>query len=515
MSANTMATTSRRSASAGLVAAAAGLALAAAEPARAERWELLPSVSGQLLQTSNSDLSANGRADTVLSVRPQLAINATGSRVRLGGTLGLDAVTYARGTQDDRVLPQVDLTGRIEPVERLFVVEASYRVAQVAANPFGVRSDAGSTTNIVTTRTARLSPSLQGGVPGDLNFRVSGDFVQLRQNDAAGVASDASGTYAQGGAQLEMPAKPFGWRLQADRSISSYDNEAKPSLETGDMLAAVTYAFNEDLVAGLRGGRESENVDGVKKWHGTSGVELKWTPTARTTLNATRDKRFFGHAWQLDFSHRMPWLALNLGLSRSIDTTPQTLFLLPATNDVAGLLDAIFTTRYPDPAERARVVREVIDRNGLSTATTGPVNLLGQRLSLTTRRRIGLVLNGVVNTLSLGAFSVRTEDLLTANPLSVGTAEANNTQSGGSLSLTHRLDAYTAVSVSLDRTRIQALPGFGDSSTTQRGLRAELNAQVAPRTNVLGGLRYRKIDSNSSTSEGDETALFVGVDHRF
>lgn len=509
-----MATTSRPFAERRLAALAAAGLLALPGVGRAERWELRPAVSGQLLHTSNSDLSVNGRPDTVLSVRPQLAINAEGSRLRLGGSVGLEAVSYAQGTQDDRVLPQVDLNGRLEAIERLFSIEAGYRVAQVAANPFGVRTELGSTTNVVTTRTARLSPSLQGGSPGGLSFRLGADLVQLRQNDSSGVASDASGSYTQVGGKIEMPARPLGWRLQADRSVSGYDNQDKPSVRTGDMIAAVTYALTDDLVAGVRGGREAENVDGPQKWHGTSGAELKWTPSQRTTLSASRDKRFFGHAWQLEFNHRMPFLAWNFGLSRAIDTTPQTLFLLPPSGDVAGLLDSIFTTRYPDPTERAKVVREVIERNGLATSTAGPVNLLGQRLSLTTRRRLSLALNGAVNTLALGVFSARTEDLLTANPLSVGTAEANNTQHGWSASLTHRLDARSAVSLSLDRTQIRALPGFGDSRTSQRGLRGEYNVQVGPRSNVVAGLRYRSIDS-TSTSEGDEKAIFVGLDHRF
>lgn len=485
-----------------------------APTAWAERWTLEPSVRAQLTATSNSDLSVNGRSDTVLEVRPQLSLVGEGRRMRIAGTVAVDAIGYAERTQESRLLPQVDLTGRVEAIERLVFLDAGYRVAQTSSNVFGVRVEPGSTTNVVTTKTARISPSLEGGVPGGLRYSVRADNSWIDQNATATTASDSTGYFGRYTAYVAQVAQPLGWRLEADRSYTRYKDDAKPSVALVLARASISYALMDDLTAGLRAGRESENVTGPAQYHPTHGAELRWAPSARTLLAASTDTHFFGRGWDVEFNHRTPFVAWSLGLSRGVDTTPQSLFELPATQDVAGLLDAIFTTRFPDPAERARVVRDVINRNGLTTSTAAPISVLGERVSLVTRRRISIVFNGVNNTLSLGVYNVRTEDLDAGNALSTATPGGNNVQTGGSVALTHRVTPTAALSVALERTRIRALDGFGTAFTTQRSGRVQLNKQVAPRTGAFVGARHRIIESNNP-AEGDENAVFLGLDHRF
>src|SRR5689334_20757327 len=87
------------------VAACAGFA---ATPAAADNWRLEPSVNSQLTWSSNANFGEGpARQDTILEVRPRVTIRGEGGRLRVNGTLGVNAVATAHDTQEDEVLPQI------------------------------------------------------------------------------------------------------------------------------------------------------------------------------------------------------------------------------------------------------------------------------------------------------------------------------------------------------------------------------------------------------------------------
>ena len=205
-------------------------------------------------------------------------------------------------------------------------------------------------------------------------------------------------------------------------------------------------------------------------------------------------------------------MAWSLLITRTLDTAPQALFDLPRTDNVAALLDAMFTTRYPDPIERARAVQDFIARQGLPISTLQPTSIYAQRLSLVTLRSATVALIGSRNTLTLAGYQSRTEDAVDAASSGGGTSLTNNMQDGVSLSLTHRLTQLTSVNTSADWNRIRGLQTA--DRTVQYSARAQLSVQVAPKTAAFVGARYRKIESNV-VPEGREGAAFAGFDHRF
>ena len=207
-------------------------------------------------------------------------------------------------------------------------------------------------------------------------------------------------------------------------------------------------------------------------------------------------------------------MALSLTLSRSVQSAPQALFELPATSNVAALLDAMFTTRFPDPAERARVVQQFIADQGLPSSTLGSTSIFSQRLSLVTARNGSIGLIGVRNTLVLSGFYTSTEDAPTAASLTPGGAASNNVQYGAGLTFSHRLATSLSLSATVDWSRIRALDAGAPELTTQRGASVRLNVQASPKTGAVFGARYRKIDSTVVVT-GHESAVFVGLDHRF
>ena len=53
---------------------------------------------------------------------------------------------------------------------------------------------------------------------------------------------------------------------------------------------------------------------------------------------------------------------------------PQLALAIPAGTTVTQFLDAAFTTRIPDPAERALAVEQFLARTGLPPTLASPVN---------------------------------------------------------------------------------------------------------------------------------------------
>lgn len=504
--------------SAGFFTLAAMLSAVASSPVMAQRWTIEPGISSQLTWTSNSLLgTGSAQNDTVFDVRPRIAILGEGARLRLAGSAALNGITYLDGSQSSRVLPEGDLSARLEAVERWLYLEGAVRASQTSADPFGVRTEATSTTNTVTTTQGRFSPSIEATFGPLTRYRIRSDNTWTSASSAdssAAAATGAGGYFGRHAASIEHDPRPLGWRLEVERSDTRYDDGVTTALVTDLARGVVDYALTEDLSLGLRGGYERSNFITGDGRHAIYGGQMKWQPSARTLLSADGERRFFGSAWRLGFDHRTPQLAVNLGLSRGIQSAPQSLFEIPATGNVETLLLAMFTTRYPDPAERARVVQKFIADQGLPPSTLGSTNIYSQRLSLVTSRTGSIGLIGLRNSLVLSGYYTRTEDVPESAVLATGLAANNNLQYGTGLTFAHRLAMSVSLSATIDWSRIKALGGVAPDLTTQRGARVQLNVQVSPKTGAVIGGRYRKLDSTVAVP-GHEGAVYVGIDHRF
>ncbi len=500
------------------VTTAASAAILGTPSARAERWSIDASVSSQLMWTSNGDLGlgVSGQSDSVLDVRPRISLRGEGARLRISGSAGLDAVTSAHGTQPSRVLPQADLNARLEAVERLLFLEAAVRAMQTSQNVFGLRPESGSTQNALTTSLVRFSPYIEASAGPDLRYRLRSDnsWTSERTSTNSPAASLASGRFGRHSVMLEHDPRPLGWRVEAERAETRYDDPLREPLVLDVARASVDYAIGQDFSAGVRAGHERTSFTTLNPNTTIYGLQAKWQPSSRTTLTAFEEKRFFGRAWRLSFDHRMPRLAWNVALSRSLNTTPQTLADLPPTDNVAALLDAMFTTRFPDPTERARVVQDYMASQGLPTSTLSPITLYSQRLSIVTLRSARVVLTGARNSLALSAFQSRSEDALDAGPLATGDPAANNTQYGAALAWSQRMSKTVGVAAGVDWSRITSLRPVTPERTIQHSASLRITIQAAPKTSAFLGARYRKLESNVVPS-GRDGAVTVGLEHRF
>jgi uncharacterized protein (PEP-CTERM system associated) len=208
-------------------------------------------------------------------------------------------------------------------------------------------------------------------------------------------------------------------------------------------------------------------------------------------------------------------LAWDLRASRSLDTTPSSIFDLSPTNNVAALLDAMLTTRFPNPADRAAQVQDIISRQGLPASTTTAISILAPRLSVSENVSAGLSYLGVRNTVALNLFAIRLRDAVEDGPFATDNPDVNNVQHGATIAYTLRLTPVATAGLTATYSRIKSLDTATSAEhTTDASIGAHLSIQLAPKTSAMFGVSQHKLTSNVS-APGHETSAFALLDHRF
>lgn len=514
-------------ASAVIAGAIAGLpALAVPSSAAAQKWTVDAGVGSQVTLSSNARLGGSGTetgnggsggGDVIIDVRPRIRLLVEGARLKLSGSAALSVVTYADRSQPTRLQPDIDLAGSLIAIERLVFIDASLRAVQNSANVYGARPESGATSeNSVTTTQGRVAPRIEAQIDSTRRYRLLSENTWTRESGATTAIPGlgVGGYFGRHSLLLEQDPRPFGWKVEAERSETRYRNAVEDPLVIDLARLTLNYEIASDFAVGIHGGRERTSFQTGTSGGNLFGVQAKWTPSLRTTFSAFEEKRFFGTSWKLSFDHRAPQIAWNIGTSRSVETSPQSVLDVRGTGNVAALLDAIFTTRYPDPVERARVINEFISREGLPTSTLQPISVRAQRLSLTTLSSASVTLIGVRNSISFVAFQTRTEDAVDTGPLATALAFTNNTQTGLAIAGSHRLSPTLSLAASADWSRVRALRSASGEASSQRNVRVQVNSEVIQKTTLSAGARYRDFKSNAA-ADGREAAVFVGVDRRF
>lgn len=500
-------------------AAALGAALiAACGPVAAQRWTLEASVTTQAAVTDNSAFEESrieGPSDVVLTVAPSVRFRRDGARLRAGGTVGLSAAHYIDGTQAGRLVPVGDIGATLEAVERSLFIDAAAVVTQTRNNPFAPRAEGVPAIDRLQTAQARVSPYLQGNPTPNVRYLIRSDNSWTETRARGNLAGELNGYVGRHFAEIERLPRPLGLAFQIERTATRFTDTTQGTLTLDTARLRADYAFGPELVMGLRAGYEQNNYVLAGKGDGSIyGAELTWRPTERTDLTGHWEHRFFGSGWRMSFAHRRPRIAWNALLSRDVGSAPQSLFTLTPTDDVAGLLDAALTTRVPDPVERARLVQDLIARQGLPTSLGGPVTIYTQRISLITSRSATVVLLGARSSIALTGFYLRTEDLADSVFSVLGTAAENNTQRGGALTYSHQMTPLASLNATYGYTRTRALRAIAPDASDQHALRVQTQHRFGERTTGFVGVRYQ-IFNSSTADDAREKAAFAGLTHRF
>jgi uncharacterized protein (PEP-CTERM system associated) len=291
-------------------------------------------------------------------------------------------------------------------------------------------------------------------------------------------------------------------------------------LEDASARAVGTFAFDPTFVLGLVGGKEKSTYALTTTTDTIAGVRLTWAPTERTEIKGEYEERFFGKGGTLQMTHRSPFLAISLNASRQPNALGTSFLLNPALGDTRSLLDAVFRTRYPNPADRAVIVNNVIAGLGAPSVLGAPLEVFSDYAQLRDSVILAVAFQGVRSTVITRVFASKSRQLVDkdAPVVPVIGVLADNQQRGMSVDFNRRLSRTLSLESSVGYSTLEGLGTAAGQDTKNTTLRVAATQALSPLTKASAGLRLlRTTVSNplSPSATADEAAVFVGMTHRF
>jgi len=488
---------------------------AAAAPAAVNRPPSL-SVGATLAATNNGGLDASGREqfDFITAVRPELTIVRASPGLSVDVRAAASLVDYANGSQPNSVLP--DARGAINStlLDRWLYFNAAAYIRSAEADPFGVRTDDLTAANRQVESGFLAGPSLQHDFGPNSSFLARQQFA-MAHNDAGDGARLSSNLTL-----LRFERRPTPLGMSAD--VSRLDNHAinqgdtNYSLTTARLRAALL--LGDEVEVGALVGKDRSDYLMSRHTDPLYGGALDWNPGPRTHFQLELEHRYFGQSGTLQFDHRTPFLTLAIVLRRqpvdagsSFDTSGQGA-------DLRSALNAILTTRYPDPGVRSGVVDGIVSSSGLNPETAGAVSILGDYPQLQTAAQVGLTLLGTLNTLNLTVYSTTTRALTRdGEPLPEPSVTGYDTrQRGATLQFEHRIGPQLSATLQGNWSRIAGLGADAVDRSNEQTWRASVLRHLSPRSDLSVGLQwYRFTTTAGGLQSFDATLAIVGLSHRF
>jgi uncharacterized protein (PEP-CTERM system associated) len=518
---------------AGWSAVLGGVACAAlSTSALAEKWTL--SASAGASATYNHYFGANQPADGfVTCLSGSIGIRGETARLKVSGNLGATAF-FCTG-QPSSFAPAVNLIGTLEVIEKFFFVEASANASTSYVTPFGPQPSniTVQTNNRYISQTYSVSPYIQGVMPNNITYSLRDDNIWTPSSSYGDSSAKVPTTYQNNvTGQMSSTIGSWGWALQYNSQY--YDN----GLDTGTYFiqvarGIVSYQVDPQLSVSLRGGYEIDRFPGLTDNNGALlpsetnggviyGAGLDWRPTPRTELNGYWEHRFFGSSYNWQLTHRLPNIALSATFTRGLSTYPQLALAIPAGITVAQFLDAAFTTRIPDPAQRAAAVAQFLAQTGLPPTLASPLNYYAATITVQQQATLGAVWVGALNALGFSLFRTETEAISgsgSALPpiFSVGT---NSIQTGAGVNYSHRLGPFTNLVANATYTRTRPTSteeNANNVSTNNLNTFVSVNHQFSPKTSGTVGVSYYYFDTPGTGNFANQGALsvYATVSHTF
>lgn len=513
--------------------------MVAAIPASAENWRLSASASASETYTSNVDYVSNSLAQGAFatSVTGSLGINGEGARVKLNGSIGGTATVYTGKSENNSFGPQVNLSGSVEAIEKFAYVDAKAYVSQTFQTPFGAQpgSLVNATQNRYTQQTYSISPYIKGVFPSSkVSYSVRDDNLWTVASSFGNSSTNLPSTYANNfSVSMNSPVNPWGWTLAYNRSYydNGLTNNAGNSNISGNVDAPTTYnsflgtlpyQIDSQLQVSLRGGYQSYQFAAPTVQSARYGIGGQWSPTDRTQVGGFWDHTFFGSAYSLQISHRLPNAALSANLSRGLNSYPELALAIPAGASVNQYLNAAFATRIPDPADRAQAVDQFLARTQLSPTLASPVNFYATSLSLQEGINLSLALIGTRNSLGISVYYLKSEAVSgqgNALPPALAFGQ-NNTQTGLGINYGLTLSGQTNLnaSASYSMTTVDATTGpLANARSKNANASVNLSTRFGPKTSASAGVASSWSDTPGSGIAGNISTLnvFATVSHTF
>ena len=470
-----------------------------------------PSVSVRETLTSRARVQgSDGQSDLITEVSPQVRLSSNSGRLKGSFDYTLRGLLYARQSSSNEVQQALRASGTYEAVEGWAFVNASAGISQQSISAFGTRSSDSALidSNRSEVFNYSVAPYVRGRLGGFANYEARWSWASTSSQ-----SSNADSTSQTTSLRFSSDSATFarlGWSVAYSGQTSEFGNRG--SRKNDSLNGTLFYTVTQEVQLSARAGRESNDLATVgTEQYNTWGWGGTWAPTQRTRLEATRDHRFFGNAYNVRFEHRTPRTVWSFANGQDVNISPLTSGAAsPLT--VFELLFAQFASIAPDPVQRAALVDAFLQNNGLTRATLANGGLLTSTASVSRRKNFSVALLGLRTTLLLSAFRSESR-AVNSSVAGAGDLANGNTvfQHGFSVNVSHRLTPQQALSVDISQSKSS---GNVDSrSTDLRSLTATWTDRWSPFVDV--SLSARRSLFGSSTNPYNESALIANVRVKF
>ena len=295
-----------------------------AEPVQ-RGWTVAPELSVKEVFTDNLFLTASDEEqDFVTELTPRINIYGNARRASVRVNYALQGLLYANNGDENTHFHQLFSAGVAELVRQLIFIDGSATITQQnrtdtgrgvftnfgpATFLGGVGDNISVTGERMTVTTYRLSPYLvhRLGDWADAELRFGYDDVSNSGGDdpANDSASSTDSTSQRYYAKIDSGSRfnELPWRATFEREEIDYENADSTTFQK--LLGTVWFVYSPELrpVGSLGYEDNSFRSAGDAASGVIWDVGVRWTPSGRTTLEATYGKRFFGDRYFFDLSH--------------------------------------------------------------------------------------------------------------------------------------------------------------------------------------------------------------------
>ena len=463
------------------------LALAAmllSAQSHAADWKISPRIDLRETYSDNVGLQRDEDAhgSFISEAAPSVNISTNGPRLKVSAEAGWRQYWYSDSSAQNLQNSErrYNANAQAMVVDQLLYVDARANGSRQQISAFGPVSDnTYSSTNRTDVRTWQISPYLRHrfGSRADLLVRYTRDAVE---GGAIGFGSSKASTRT-----VDLSSgtafTTIGWSLSHYHQDLSERLAGDSSSETSTVGLRWRVIRRFSLTANAGYDKYEYATLGEKTAGRSWSGGFIWTPSTRTSVQASFGRRYFGKTGSLVSSYRTQRSVWNLNYSDQV-TTARSQFVLPAAIDTAAMLDSLFAASYPDPTERQAAVQAYIAATGLPASLADSINYLSNRYIRVKRLQGAAVFRGARSNLT---FTVYDEKRL-----------ALSTQQSDSTLLLGQLASL-------------------NDNTTQRGASVNADYRLSPRSNAFANLSVTRARSLSTDIASNNSQVRIGLNHRF
>ncbi|MFH0351706.1 MAG: TIGR03016 family PEP-CTERM system-associated outer membrane protein [Chromatiales bacterium] len=463
-------------------------------------WTIVPEFRLGEIYTDNISLtSSETQDDFVTELKPGIQVLGNTRRLAFELNYNLQHLVYASNPEFDDTFHRLFSSVNTELVEQLIFLDADTTLTQQniittgrgAFSNFGPAAtldDADDNINVTgdrqDVRTYRVSPYARQrfGNFADAEVRFTYDDVSASNTNAdiAQFNDNRSGDSRSLNYRADMRSGSrylrFPWTLTYENRQIDFDSGETTEFE--QIIGRLEYVYSPsirllgDLGYEKNSFESSEPIDDSIIWN----IGGRWTPSARTTLEATYGKRFFGNTYAVNLSHqtkRMTWL---LRYDEQAETVRD---------------------RQIERAVRSRVINiGPVDREtGDPVLPDGGVPTQTNEVFVRRLLSSGVVFQTERNQITLSVFDESRDFQLSGG---------NQSLVGATAIWTRRITPLTNLDASFGWTTTDGAQGLTSTSGSEDLINLRVQMQHWLGRSLLATIGYRRVELSSDAVESDE-----------